>query len=90
MSLNENIRIYQNEETEIIVNEDWCKSCGICISFCPKKVLVEDEKGRPVAKNIDACIHCMLCELRCPDFAIRVRKKKIALANNLEQKSLED
>jgi len=23
-------------------------------------------------KNLDACIKCMQCELRCPDFAIKV------------------
>jgi len=23
-------------------------------------------------KNLEACIKCMQCELRCPDFAIKV------------------
>ena len=85
-------KIYQNEKTAITVNENWCKSCGICIRFCPKNVLISNEKGVPMAKNIDDCIHCRLCELRCPDFAINVRKKeKIISGNtNLDPKSFED
>ena len=50
----------------------WCKRCGICIAFCPKEVLVEDDAGYPSAKNPEACSGCMWCELRCPDFAITV------------------
>ena len=83
-------KIYQNEKTEITVNELWCKACGICIEYCPKKVLVANEKSYPVAKNIDNCIHCMLCELRCPDFAISVEKKEKTVICNTEHKGLED
>lgn len=69
-------KVYQNEKTEITINENWCKSCGICIQFCPKNVFISNEQGAPVPKRIDDCIHCKLCELRCPDFAITVKKKK--------------
>ncbi len=90
MQKNNNLKTYQNQKTRIIVKEDWCKACGICINYCPKKVLVASEKGRPVAKNIDDCIQCMLCELRCPDFAIRVENKEKINTNNVEHVSLED
>ena len=33
----------------ITINEKWCKKCGICAAFCPKKVFDRDEDGRPVA-----------------------------------------
>ncbi|RTZ93489.1 MAG: 4Fe-4S ferredoxin [Deltaproteobacteria bacterium] len=56
----------------IDVFKAWCKGCGICISFCPKEVLAQDEDGHAYPKNLDACIACMQCELRCPDFAITV------------------
>ncbi len=56
----------------IDVFKTWCKGCGICVSFCPKEVLALDEDGQAYAKNLDACIACMQCELRCPDFAITV------------------
>ncbi len=51
---------------------NYCKSCGICYGLCPKNVLSPDAEGKPVVTNADACILCKLCELRCPDFAIRV------------------
>ena len=84
------IKHYQNEDTEIFINEKWCKSCGICIHYCPKNVLVANKKGYPVVEKIDDCIHCMLCELRCPDFAIRVEKRKKVGSANMKDGSLED
>jgi 2-oxoglutarate ferredoxin oxidoreductase subunit delta len=52
----------------------WCKKCGICIAFCPQKVLAADDSGYPVVENPEKCTGCMLCEMRCPDFAIVVHK----------------
>ena len=60
----------------ITVNEKWCKKCGICISFCPKGVFIPDDVGKPIVKSPEQCIQCMLCEIRCPDFAIEVEEKK--------------
>jgi 2-oxoglutarate ferredoxin oxidoreductase subunit delta len=41
------------------------------VEFCPTKVL--EMKGFVASvKNLEACIKCMQCELRCPDFAIKV------------------
>jgi 2-oxoglutarate ferredoxin oxidoreductase subunit delta len=57
---------------ELKINRDWCKGCGICVSFCPKKVLELDSKDKSVAVRPEDCICCMLCELRCPDLAIEV------------------
>ncbi|NLL61587.1 MAG: 4Fe-4S binding protein [Candidatus Atribacteria bacterium] len=90
MNKNINQEIYENEKTIITINEDWCKACGICIQFCPAKVLVSSERGHPVVKNIEDCIHCRLCELRCPDFVINVVKKEENLSPSLNQKGLED
>lgn len=66
---------------EIVINPNYCKGCGICIDFCPKKVLKSSEdinaKGYrlPEVVDIDACTQCQLCEIVCPDFAIAVPPK---------------
>jgi len=55
----------------IEVKKEWCKSCAICVEFCPRDVLVMNA-GYPEVVNIAACTKCKLCEIRCPDFAISV------------------
>lgn len=57
---------------ELVINENWCKGCRICVSFCPKEVLEMDSREKAVVVQPEACICCTLCELRCPDLAIEV------------------
>ena len=63
---------------EIHVVKDRCKGCGFCVEYCPKDVLVLSEgfnvKGYhpPEARQAEDCVHCQLCEMLCPDFAIFV------------------
>lgn len=52
----------------------WCKGCGICIAFCPKKVIATNDMGMPVIEKPDHCIGCRFCELHCPDFAIAIKE----------------
>jgi 2-oxoglutarate ferredoxin oxidoreductase subunit delta len=42
--------------------------------LCPTQVLGFDE-GKATVVDLDACIKCMFCELRCPDFAISVEEQ---------------
>lgn len=64
--------------------KDRCKSCGFCIEFCPRGVLVlSDEfnsKGYhpPKVAKVDGCIACHLCELICPEFAIFITEEEPA------------
>jgi 2-oxoglutarate ferredoxin oxidoreductase subunit delta len=61
----------KKKKSRIVVKKEWCKSCAICVEFCPRDVLVMRD-GYPEVANIENCILCQMCELRCPDFAIEV------------------
>ncbi len=58
----------------IEINGKWCKKCGLCAYYCPKEVFALDSFGSPSVVNLEACIGCKQCEVRCPDFAIDVSK----------------
>ena len=62
----------KRKTSKIDIYRIWCKSCGICIAFCPTGTLVKNDLGQPVVQNLEKCIGCGWCELRCPDFAISV------------------
>lgn len=57
---------------EVTINRDWCKGCNICVTFCPKDVLVLDREEKAVVARQDHCIGCRLCEMLCPDLSITV------------------
>lgn len=77
--------------SKITVKLPRCKGCGICVAFCPKKVLGLSELGKVVIENPDDCIACGQCEMRCPDYAIFVDKiddaDKADKANNADKAS---
>lgn len=58
---------------KLVLNQEWCKGCGVCVAFCPKKVL--GLKKEKVTIVNDGCIMCGQCELRCPDYAIYVEEE---------------
>ncbi|MDR3592661.1 MAG: 4Fe-4S binding protein [Negativicutes bacterium] len=60
---------------QITLNKRNCKGCNICVTFCPEKILSLDGLGKIQVMDEGACIGCGQCELRCPDFAIRVYKE---------------
>lgn len=53
----------------------WCKACGLCEAFCPKKIIKADKTGIPDIVEIDRCTGCRFCEIHCPDFAITVKER---------------
>jgi 2-oxoglutarate ferredoxin oxidoreductase subunit delta len=59
-------------QVEILKN--LCKSCGICVAFCPLHCFELDDTGCPLLAT-DTCSGCGWCELYCPDFAISVEGK---------------
>ncbi|MDR2669150.1 MAG: 4Fe-4S binding protein [Desulfovibrio sp.] len=52
------------------INIAWCKGCGICVAFCPRKAL--HLVGEKCTVDPVRCVLCGLCELYCPDLAITV------------------
>lgn len=60
--------------TVICINTDWCKGCDICAAFCPKQVLVMNQRDKAEVVAAENCIACKQCEQRCPDLAIQVIK----------------
>ncbi|MFC2172809.1 ferredoxin family protein [Acidobacteriota bacterium] len=65
----------------IDINQRWCKGCYICLEICPKKVF--DNSGEVTRRGFrqirtalpGQCTGCLLCELLCPDVAIRITQK---------------
>ena len=55
-----------------------CKACDICVDVCPQNVLAMFKdttkwEGYIVkVVNLEKCTKCMLCEVECPDFAIKI------------------
>ncbi|MEJ2661311.1 MAG: 4Fe-4S binding protein [Desulfobacteraceae bacterium] len=62
----------KKKATAININAEWCKGCGICVAFCPNNVLELNQREKSEAVRMADCIACMMCELRCPDLAIKV------------------
>ena len=56
------------------INRKWCKRCGLCILYCPKKVYDADSLGAPIMARAEDCVGCTLCEMRCPDFALSIEQ----------------
>ncbi len=57
----------------VTVFANWCKGCGLCVAFCPRKVFEEDAEGHPVVAFPERCTSCNWCVIHCPDFAIVLR-----------------
>ena len=62
------------KEYVVDIFRDWCKGCGICAEFCPKKCIHMNAAGQPVVDKAGSCTGCGWCEIHCPDFAICVRE----------------
>jgi len=58
---------------EVKIREERCKSCGLCVHFCPKKVLDFSERRNAQGYRVvyprfpEKCTSCGICYLVCPD-----------------------
>jgi 2-oxoglutarate ferredoxin oxidoreductase subunit delta len=67
----------------VIVSENRCKGCGLCVDVCPQEILqlAQDRfnvKGHhPVAvTDPDACTGCAMCATVCPDVVFTVYRRR--------------
>jgi 2-oxoglutarate ferredoxin oxidoreductase subunit delta len=65
----------KNRETVLVVHRSWCKGCGICVAFCPQKVLDLDEEEKIMVTRESDCTSCGRCEVLCPDFALSIEER---------------
>jgi len=67
--------------TKLIVDEERCKGCELCLSFCPRGLLrlanrLNSQGFKPVElSGQDQCTSCALCARMCPETAIEVYRE---------------
>lgn len=70
----------------VVVNQDRCKGCCLCIVACPVKALrlaqrKVNQKGYPYVEQDESigCTGCTSCAIVCPDGCLSVYRKKAEL-----------
>jgi 2-oxoglutarate ferredoxin oxidoreductase subunit delta len=63
----------------VVVSDERCKGCGLCVDVCPPHALELDERfvnalGHHVARLVDpdACTSCAKCARVCPDAVLTI------------------
>lgn len=66
------------KKLKVKINKQLCKSCRLCVSVCPLKLLKVskklNKKGYHPAYcvNLDKCTGCGMCARMCPEGAIEI------------------
>lgn len=69
----------------VVIDRERCKGCGLCIFFCPKKILVLSEASNqagycPVTcVDETKCMACINCASICPETAFDVFKEVVQI-----------
>jgi 2-oxoglutarate ferredoxin oxidoreductase subunit delta len=68
---------------KVVVREDRCKGCGLCVSVCPVEILQLAEerfnvKGHTPVEVTDPekCTGCAMCATICPDVVFTVYRRR--------------
>jgi len=75
----------------IVVLEERCKGCELCVPACPENILLMSHRANRSGWNLvetqdmEKCIACNLCALICPDRAIDVFRFDAPLKIALEE-----
>jgi 2-oxoglutarate ferredoxin oxidoreductase subunit delta len=71
---------------KIVVDEQQCKGCELCVGACPQHVIALDmnrltPKGyHPASLAKEGCTGCAICAIVCPDAAITVYREPVKAA----------
>ncbi|NMC30407.1 MAG: 4Fe-4S dicluster domain-containing protein [Pelolinea sp.] len=66
----------------IVVDENLCKACELCIVNCPAQVIALDKSRitprgfHPASLYKEGCTGCGTCSVVCPEAAITVYREK--------------
>jgi 2-oxoglutarate ferredoxin oxidoreductase subunit delta len=78
----------------IVIDENRCKGCEMCILVCPKHLIGMAEtftpRGYRPARLFDPrgdCTGCLLCAVMCPDVAITVYRADPRKKANLQDET---
>ena len=71
---------------KVVIEQERCKGCRLCVEFCPPKVLAMSSTLNmlgfyPVVLiDEERCTSCAACAIVCPDIAITVyRAERVAV-----------
>lgn len=70
----------------LIIDEDACNGCTVCLRVCPTQALIV-RNGKAKLIN-DRCIDCGECVRACPEKAIRSKRDKLDITSNFKYKLL--
>ncbi|MFA6627102.1 MAG: 4Fe-4S dicluster domain-containing protein [Bacilli bacterium] len=66
---------------KVTFDESKCKGCGLCVAFCPVKILALDPRRMNqhgyqliTVTEPEKCIGCAFCAIMCPDSVITVER----------------
>ncbi len=59
-----------------VVDENICRRCGLCSSYCPEGVISLDDQGIPVIDYVH-CKGCLVCVVECPAHAIHAHPEPV-------------
>lgn len=63
---------------KLLIADERCKECLLCVETCPKKLLAVSEKTNSMGyhpiylTDEEKCTSCTLCAIMCPDTVIQV------------------
>ena len=75
----------------IEVEDQICKACELCITFCPKEVIalspdrINARGYHPAELAVDGCTGCGICSMVCPEAAITIYRQVAPLRSVAQQ-----